>query len=308
MGSSTIKIGFSYIAYPVAMPRYMLEALLRRDDVEVWVAGPYTGRQIPWLGGMFLPAEYTREPNYSVPMSMPPTINYDAINGMLPFTPDIWIEGNAGLQTIGRPNAGVYVVIGTDPHVLDYSKARASADIFYAMQRPYMKPGDRWLPYGFDPVIHRKTEKPWEEREHGISLVGLPYPDRKAFMNQIRARGYTAFMENGPAYEDAWAIYNNSKLGLNLSSRQDTCARVFELLGMGLPAVLNLVPDLTDMFNDGEDFVGFRGVQDGVNKAIELLEDPVRAQAIAESGHAAVQDHTWDERMEQVLIEAEVLT
>lgn len=308
MGTSKIKIGFSYIAYPVAMPRYMLEALRRRDDVEIWVVGPYTGRQIPWLGGMFLPASYVDEPDYALPMSLPPTINYDAVNGMLPFTPDIWIEGNAGLNAIGRPNAGTYVVIGTDPHVIDYDGARARSDIFYAMQRPYMKPGDRWLPYGFDPIIHRKTEKSWGERENDISLVGLPYPERKAFMHQMKTRGYTTFIENGPSYEDAWAIYNNSKLGLNLSSRQDTCARVFELLGMGLPAVLNLVPDLVDMFNEGEDFVGFVGVQDGVNKAIELLEDPVRAQAIAECGHAAVQEHTWDERMEQVLIESEVLT
>jgi len=289
------------------MPRYMLEALLRRDDVEVWCGGPYTGRQIPWLGGMFLPAEYVREPDYTIPMSMPPTINYNEVNAQIPWVPDIWIEGNAGLQTIGRPNAGVYVVIGTDPHVLDYSKARAAADIFYTMQRPYMKPGDRWLPYGFDPVFHRKTEKPWHERELDISLVGLPYPERKTFIHQLRSRGYSAYLENGPSYEDAWKIYNNSKVGLNLSSRQDTCARVFELLGMGLPSVLNRVPDLLDLFNDGEHFVGFSDVTDGVSKVIELLQDPARAQEIAKAGNEAVQGHTWDERMEQVLIEAEVL-
>lgn len=308
MESSKIKVGFSYIAYPVAMPRYMLEALLRRDDVEVWCTGPYTGRRIPWLGGMFLPERYTREPDYALPMSMPPRINYDEINARIPWEPDIWIEGNAGLVTMGRPRTKCYVVIGTDPHVLDYSEARTKADIFYSMQRPYMKPTDNWLPYGFDPIYHRRTEKSWEEREYDISLVGLPYPDRKTFMHQIRSHGYSAYLENGPSYEDAWEIYNNSKLGLNLSSRQDTCARVFELLGLGLPAVLNRVPDLIDMFTDGEDFVGFNTPQEGVREAIKLLRDPPRAQEIAENGWKAVQSHTWDARMEQVLIEAEVLT
>lgn len=306
MGTSKIKVAFSYIAYPVAMARYMLEALKRREDVELWVTGPYTGRRIPWMGGMFLPESYVKEPDLPLTFSTPPQIIYHQVAKLPPWTPDVWIEGNAGLSTIGRPDCK-YVVIGTDPHVINYDFAREKADLFYSMQRPYMKPGDRWLPYGFDPIYHKPTIKPLDEREYDIALVGLPYPERKDFMHQLRSRGYNCYLKNGPAYKDAWEIYNNSKLGLNLSSRQDTCARVFELMGMGVPAVLNRVPDLVEMFIENQHFRGFDTNIEGVNAAVELLNDLKAAAVMANYAHLAAKEHTWDARMSQVLSEAGVL-
>ena len=307
MDTRKIRVAFSYIAYPVAMPRYFLEALERRDDVDLWVAGPFTGRSIPWMGGMHLPPSYVKQPDLSLPPGPSTSVIYSYIEKHLPWEPDIWIEGNAGLKTEGRPKISPYVVIGTDPHVLNYDLAREKADIFYSMQQPYMKPGDRWLPYGYDPIYHRKTEKSWDERDYDISLVGLPYPERRSFMEELSRRGYRIHLENGPAYEDAWDIYNSSRLGLNLSSRSDTTARVFELMAMGLPAVLNSVPDLVSMFNAGEDYATFHTPEEGYTVVEALLRDPDRAQEIAENGYKAVQEHSWDARMSQVLSESGVL-
>jgi len=304
-----IKVAFTYIVYPVAMARYMLEALRRRPDVEVWVAGPFTGRRIPWQGGMFLPQLYVDEPDLPLPSSVPPEINYPFVERHLPWTPDIWIEGNAGLQTIGRPKDGVYVVIGTDPHVLNYDVQRAKADMFYCMQRPYMKPGDRWLPYAFAPDWHKRTTTPWAKRSIDIALVGLPYPDRKRFMTQMRALGFNAYMKNGPAYRDAWEIYSDAKLGLNLSSRDDLTARVFELMAMGVVPIINRVSDLGLLFTEGEHYIGFSTVHEGVNAATNALRDPESSMTIADAAARKVREdnHTWDARMERVLQEAGLL-
>ena len=302
MGARKIKIVFSYIAYPVAMPRYMLEALLRRTDVEVWVAGPYTGRRIPWMGGMFLPEEYIREPDLPLTYSMPPEFIFPSAEAHLPWTPDLWIEGNAGMQTVGKPSSCPYVVIATDPHVINYDAAREKADYFYSMQKPYMKAGDRWLPYGYDPIWHRKTTKPFSAREYDIALVGLPYPDRKALMHQLRAKGYSCYLENGPAYEDAWEIYNNSKVGLNLSSLQDTCARVFEIMAMRCVALLNRVPDQGELFREGEEFFGFGTIPEAIQQFERIMKTPVHEMdVVLDKARAAVIPHSWDTRMEQVL-------
>jgi hypothetical protein len=304
MESSKIKVVFTYIAYPVAMARYMLDALKRRPDVEVWCAAPYTGRWIPWLNGMMLPENYLSPPDLEFPRNA--IISYSLLSKNTPWEPDLWIEGNAGLQTIGRP-AGKYIVIGTDPHVLPYDHQRHHADVFYCMQKPYMKPGDQWLPYGYDPIWHKKTTRPWPDREVDISLVGLPYPIRRQLMSTLDSLGLKTYLGNGPAYEDAWDIYNNSKLGLNWSSLKDTTARVYELMAMGVVPILNRVPDLMEMFEEDKHFLGFDSAPEAVAKVMDILGDPLKAEAIAEAAHEVIQPHSWDARMDQVLMEAGVL-
>lgn len=302
MVARKIRIVFSYIAYPVAMSRYMLEALIRRTDAEVWVTGPYTGRRIPWMGGMFLPEEYIREPDLPLTYSMPPEIIYPSVEAHLPWVPDLWIEGNAGMQSVGRPSSGTYVVIGTDPHVINYDIHREKADIFYGMQKPYLKSGDRWLPYGYDPIWHRKTTKPFAARENDIALVGLPYPDRKELMHQLRAKGYKCYLENGPSYDDAWEIYNNTKVGLNFSSKQDTCARVFEVMAMGCMPLFNRVPDQGEMFEEDKEFFGFGTIAEAVQQFERIMKMPIwEGEAFIKDARAAVKPHSWDARMEQIL-------
>jgi spore maturation protein CgeB len=120
-------------------------------------------------------------------------------------------------------------------------------------------------------------------------------------MARIQASGKKTFYDTGPAYEDARTIYHSTRVGLNWSSRLDTTARVFELLAFGLPAVLNRVPDLVDMFVDGQDFVGFDSQDEAMIGIDGLLSKPDRAAEIAKAGLEAVKKHTWDARMAEVL-------
>lgn len=296
--SQKLKIAFTYLAYPVAMARYMLEALYRRDDVEVATCGAFSNTWIPWKSGIFLPTTYLRKPDYPLPSGSP--INYHWLAKQLPWVPDVWLEGNAGMATQDTP-PGFYAVIGTDPHVIDYSRQRVAANVFFCMQKPYMKPGDIWLPYGYDPHWHQRTTKAWAEREYDVSLIGLMYQQRTELMERLKTEGRKVFYDTGPAYEDAARIYHGTRIGLNWSSRLDTTARVFELMAFGIPAVLNRVPDLMEMFVDGQDFAGFDNQDEAVAVINHLLADPKTAQELGAAGRKAVEPHTWDARMDYVL-------
>lgn len=304
-----IRVGFSTIFYPVAMGRYILEALRRRPDVELFTAGPYSGRWIPWGGGqgMHLPMSYVFRPDLPLSIGPRPEMIYGLAQKHCPWEPDIWIEANAGLVTHGRPTCK-YAVIGTDPHVLDYTAARAKADFFFGMQKPYLKAGDRWLPYGYDPVWHAPTTVPVAERQYHAALIGLQYPQRTALVNALRRDvGLTVRYEIGPAYEDAKAIYHSTRIGLNWSSLQDTTARVFEIMAFGIAPVLNRVPDLLSMFKEDQDFLGFSSQEEAIAKVRSVVDDAAAIERLGAAARKAVEPHTWDARVEQVLKDCGVL-
>jgi glycosyltransferase involved in cell wall biosynthesis len=304
--AETIKVGFVSIFYPLFMGRYMLEALLRRKDVEVWTAGPFTGRWIPWQGGMNLPGEYVYQPDLPMASGSPATLSWLAVekNKTLPFEPDIWINVSSTLKTIGRPEKGVYAVIAADPHVLNYDEERGKADLFFNMQKPYMKPGDRWLPYGYDPIWHAQTTVPVEERDIDATLLGLPYPNRNQLVSRLTGMGFNVRYDVGPCYNDAREIYHRSVIGLNWSSLLDTTARVFEIMAFGICPVLNRVPDLMEMFEEGRHFIGFDTVDQAASRIDTLLNNKDMAQEVGENARRAVEEHTWDARMDHVLKEA----
>ena len=53
-----IKVLLTYLVYPLAMATYFKKALEHREDVDLKVAGIYTGSWIPWNNGMNLPEKY----------------------------------------------------------------------------------------------------------------------------------------------------------------------------------------------------------------------------------------------------------
>jgi hypothetical protein len=296
-----MKIAFTMIHYPVAMGRYFLEALLRREDVELWTAGPFTGRWIPWAGGMHLPESYVRAPDFALPFGGgTPSLPYEIVENRCPFKPDLWLEVNAGMSPTGRPS-GLYAVVGTDPHVLNYDRVRRGADYFFCMQRPYAKPGDHWLPYAYDPVYHSPSPKKVGERKHDAALIGLPYEQRTKLVQALRAQGRDVFYELGPAYGDARDVYHDTKVGLNWSSLQDTTARCFELMAMATVPVLNRVPDLMSMFKDGEDFLGFDTMDEAVAHVTWAIENPEDAEQLGRQAMNAVNEHTWAHRVDAIL-------
>jgi glycosyltransferase involved in cell wall biosynthesis len=302
----TIRIAFTSIFYPLFMGRYMLEALRRRDDVEVWAAGPCTSNWIPWAGGMYLPEEYACIPDLDTGAGSPYHVNYAELEEQCPWEPDLWIEVNAGLFPNGHPRTR-YAVIGTDPHVLGAhyapirSVVRSVGGKFFNMQTPYMEPDDIWLPYAYSPEWHTPTEIPWANRTYDASLIGLQYVNRIALFETMKSQGLKTFNELGLVFNEARNIYHNTRVGVNWSSLQDTTARVFELMAFGIVPLLNRVPDLSNIFVEGQHYLGFTSYTEAIEKMHWIIENPEEANRIVSNALEAVAPHTWDARMQTVL-------
>lgn len=292
-----LKVVFSQIFYPLSIGRYLEAALDRRKDIEVYKVGPFSGDWIPWGGGMHLPAKYATPPDLPLPMSNAP-IPVSFVERKLPWTPDAWIQVDAGFHFQHKPASGLNFIIGTDPHVLNYEQQRILCDKFFCMQAHYAEAGDEYLPYAFDPIYHCPEEQP---RNYDVCLLGLHYNQRNQLVEALRERGVKVMYDLGPVYDEARGLYNQAPIGLNWSSLKDLTARVFELLGMKRLAVVNEVPDLSRFFENGRDLVVFQTLEQAVEKVMYYLAHPDETEAIAEQGHQTAQPHTWDARIEQVL-------
>ncbi len=293
-----IKIAFSMAWFPVTMGRYFLEALERRDDVELWTIGPFTGNYIPWNYGMTLPDKYVKQPNIALPPNLFNTHPRFDIN--LPWTPDLFLMLDAGFSFSSRVPGKIVARVQTDPHVLKFFYMQNKLDIDYdfCMQTPYMQEGEIYLPYAYDPMVHYPMNLP---KEYDACLIGLQYPQRTALVEKLRHMGLKVFYETGKVYDEYREIYNKSRVALSWSTLQDLPCRVWEALAMRLPLVANHVPDMNKFFVDGIDYLGFDNVDEGARKVKELIDNPEQLSTIAENGYNAVLPHTWDARVEEIL-------
>lgn len=308
-----LKVLFFYIVYPLAMGTYFRRALSRRQDIDLRVVGPYSGAYIPWLGGMNVPVKYAIPPD--IPLPFPPmghTVNYSMVKAQLgDWKPDLVLTADAGIHWNEKPTDGMVAHIATDPHVLDYSLPRSYSDKFFNMQKVYSSPGDIWLPYAYDPTV-------WYPDEYTVSigqdaavpvktydaaLVGMPYPQRIEWVEALRRKGLRVAFENGPIFDEARDLYSKARIGLNWSSLNDLNARVFELMAMGLAPVLNRVPDLPELFQENKHYMGFSSMAEAIGAVTVLRDNPGLAAKMGEEARDAVQPHTYDARIGQILEE-----
>jgi len=290
------KVVLSGIFYPMAILRYFEGALKRRNDIELFTVGPYTGMNIPWNGGMDLLPKYAKPPD--LPLQMTQAVPIRFIENQVPFEPDAWIQIDAGFHMTDRPRNGKNIIVGTDPHCLNYDYQRKVSDTFYCMQTPYMQDGDNHLPYAYDPVWHASEEQP---RNYDVVLCGLHYDNRNQLVDALRGRGVNVYYDLGPVFDEARALYNQAPIGFNWSSLQDLTARVFELTAMRRLAVVNRVPDLAIFFEDGKDLVVFDNLTDAVDKITYYLANEDEAEKIAAQGRKTVIPHSWDARIDTIL-------
>jgi spore maturation protein CgeB len=251
---------------------------------------------------MNLPSEYVIKPSHPTAMTNPPMVSYPMLEKAAPWQPDLWIEVNAGLVALGKPTNAPLAMVLTDPHVLTdfYREQRSRADFIFNMQTPYSQPGDIHLPYAYSPRWHTPTEIPFEKRKYDAALLGLAYGNRNDLIGKLVARNLQVFYRLGPAYDDAKRVYHDTRVGLNWSSLQDTNCRAFELMALGLPAVMNKTPDLMQLFREGQDFVGFDNMDQALSAVDGLLSHPSMAQQIGENARRAVEKHTWRARIQTI--------
>lgn len=297
-----LRVVLSGIYYPVAILRYFQAAFLRRKDVSLYTVGPYTGGTIPWAGGMLVNCPLPK-PDLEISTNVP-GLEIRTVEGMLQFDFDVWIQIDAAYNLKGRPSHGKHFIVGTDPHCINYDYQRIQADVFFNMQKPYMKGGDVWLPYAYDPIYHAPKAVPLEY-DFGIigadSRQGPLYQPRNELVDRLRKQGYSVLQSFGKAYEDYRDLLAKCKVGLNWSTRLDTTARVFETMGMGLALLTNHTPDLDALgFKNYEEYVGVNDLNEALEKACWLIEFDNWAE-VSVLGHDAAKPHTWDARVEKIL-------
>ena len=297
---SKIKVLLLYIAYPLAMGTYFRRALERRDDVDLKVAGIYTGAWIPWLGGMSLPEKYAKP--IDLPLPFTPNIgeiNYDLVKAQLgEWKPDIIINVDAGLHWKYKPADGMVVTVGTDPHVLNdfYDTPRKYSDLFFNMQNVYSRGADFYLPYAYDPTVHYYDAT--IVRDTDAVLGGMPYENRVLWVAALRAKGVSVLFENGPVFDEYREMNNRARIGLNWSSLDDLNARAYELAAMKLAPVMNIVSDLE---RSGIECATFTTLPEAVDAVMYLKENDNARTELAELAYKSVQGETYDKRINTIL-------
>jgi hypothetical protein len=302
-----IKILLTYLVYPLAMATYFRKALEHREDVDLKVAGIYTGAWIPWMGGMTLPSKYAVPPDISLPLSLGTNeYPYELIKGQLgEWKPDLIIQVDAGFHAKYKPADGMVVTVGTDPHVLNefYDTPRKYSDKFFNMQAVYSKQGDVYLPYAYSKYDVYPEDIPNPDDTVDAALIGMPYENRVQWVQELRNRGMKVIFENGPVFDEARELYNRGRIGLNWSSMDDLNCRAFELPAMKLCPVMNYVPDMQRFFEPDEDYLQFTTMREAIEKTMWAKLNPDLASAMAERAYQKVLPHTYDQRVTDILKE-----
>ena len=297
-----ICLALGAIHFPLSMASYFIRAFERREDVELWLFGPFTGAYIPWAGGMRIPPKYVKVPHFALPReTIGLRISSGIINSQMPWTPDLTLLIDAGWHTSDRPAGRVVAHVQTDPHVLKltYKLPKSYSDVSFCMQQAYIEKGEEYLPYGFDPTVHYPMDL---EKVYDACLIGLQYEHRNQLVSRLRQRNLNVYYTIGEIYDEYRERYNSSRVALSWSSMEDTPARVFEAFGMSMALVANRTPDLSNFFLEGEDYLGFGSVDEAEKQVFTLLLDDERRAEIGYNAYRkALAGHTWDIRVNQIL-------
>lgn len=301
------KIALLYMKFPCAIGIYF-DAAFRETEHELLSACPYSGTWMPWKGGMHVPEKYAIPPDYEIPWGSgleKNWRNYSFANlEELVGTQDVWVVIDAGLyRPTGRPKSGIVVWIATDPHSVDYEEQRKQADLFFNMQRCYVKPGDIWLPYAYSPRWHYPVDA---EREHDVMFIGRPDPQRVAMLLLMAQRGYKTHYNYGIVFDEARKQYAKTHLVFNWSIKDDTNARVFEAMAMGRALVTDRTLDLNHLpFEDEIHYMGFDVVDEGLERMEWLLGHDDERRQMEEAALKAVLPHSYNARVKKILEAAE---
>lgn len=304
-----IRIVVTGLFFPVTMMQYFLNALKRLDNIELVTVGPFTENWIPWNGGMKLSRKYVNCPTIPLPYPPQPQTFSRVIESLLPekWIPDLWLQFDAGFHLLGKPKNGINALICTDPHVISwiYKEARPFMDKIFSMQKVYAEPTDIYLPYAVDTYLYYPEGL---EKKYDACLIGLPYDQRTKLVNALRAEGFTVYYEIGKVFDEFRDVYNQSRVALNWSSKDDLNARTFEAFGMKIPLVTNRVTDMSLHFQEDVHYKGFSDISEAVQKVKFCLANPEIAKVMAENAYQEViAKHTYDIRVQQILKECGLL-
>jgi spore maturation protein CgeB len=180
----------------------------------------------------------------------------------------------------------------------------------------------RYLPPGCDPSIHR----PMRARDRfraNVVFVGTATPHRERLLLELVEYGLAVW---GPgwrktrlrdycrgellAHEDYVRAYAGASVAINLlcGGEHDVMEgpgcnrRLFEVAAIGVPQVVEDVPDLHRHFSEGSEIIVSRTSDDLRTLTAEALQDRAWAEQVAAGGRQrALSEHTYMHRMIELL-------
>lgn len=105
-------------------------------------------------------------------------------------------------------------------------------------------------------------------------------------------------------FEDMSVRYIRSRVGYNISIKNDLNMRFFEVMSSGTCLLTNTTVDgIYDLgFEEGVDFLGYATKDEMVDKVQWALDNPMEREAIAKSGHEKCRKfHTYELRMKKII-------
>jgi hypothetical protein len=251
---------------------------------------------------MNIPMKYVHPPTVPLPkQSIGISPSYNMVKSLLSNDLDLALCIDAGWHFCDKPKAKVVALVKTDPHAISdvhYSVPANYSDVVFNMQEIYRKDGEILLPYAYSPRIHFSEDR---EKLYDACLIGLHYDTRSALVQRLRNRGLEVYYAIGAVYDQYREKYNQSKIALSWSSKQDIPARVFESWGMRLPLVTNRLPDLSLFANEGEHYLGFDTLDEAEQQVMTLLKDKKFRDGLAQRGYDNAKGQTWDARVQTIL-------
>lgn len=149
------------------------------------------------------------------------------------------------------------------------------------------------------------------DKQYDVAFVGfLPRKlaegqnDRLEFLDQLFRRVPNFRYGSDAFFEQAALPYIRARCGVNYSIMDDLNMRFFEVQSYGTCLVTNRdAVGWADLgFEEWEHFVGFRGIDDAVDKIEFLVKNPCIRERIARRGHMFVRSaHTYGHRLEQII-------
>jgi spore maturation protein CgeB len=214
------------------------------------------------------------------------------------------------------PHPNAYWV--SDTH-LGYKHRLATAkkfDFVFCCQRRAMEEFERdgvsksklfFLPHAYEPDVYKPVsiiEKwDWCFIGHLNSEFRVNILDR--FCREIPSYylGWRNPMAPGfNMLDDANLKFNQARLIISNSIKDDINMRTFEALGSGRCLLTNNIPHLDELFTDGLHLVTYTSIEDGVSKAKNLLENRDLRDHIRLEGLNLVREkHTFEHRMLDLL-------
>jgi hypothetical protein len=179
-----------------------------------------------------------------------------------------------------------------------------------------------WLPLACLPCVDPSREElkvlPKErlgqwglEKKHDAVFVGFLNNgwegggnSRVEYLDKVFAAHPDSWFSFNCFFEEAAIHYARGRVGFNISITNDLNMRFFETMSYGTCLVTNTdVHGIEELgFEDGKHFVGYKGVDDAVEKVGWCLDNPMERESIAEAGHELAREkHTYECRINEML-------